>query len=180
MKHRLADAARHPRRLAFVAALAAIGGGGGALAEEGRSAYTTLDLSACDALERAEIGAVFQCEGHEGWPLFVSTGDLRYDVDVGRRNDAFFTINAFNELGETVEWRYGPGDRGLRAIIVRYYYFDERPEPYASDLAVIAAPTERRGSCYLAMIPADASPSQNEVARRVADLADVLQCIEHP
>lgn len=169
-----------PRRLTALAllALSTAATAHAQSAQEAWSAYSTLDLNGCKVLEQYEQGAVLRCDGHNGERLFISEGDLRFDVDLRAQNEQFFTISPFNSLGETVEWRYGPGDEGLRAIIVRYYYYNGGPEPYASELAVITPPSEFRESCYVALVPGNARPSQNEVARQIADVANYVSCIE--
>lgn len=147
-------------------------------ATTGESFYTSLDFNQCVVLSEYENGAELECPGHNGAPLFITEGDLRIDVDVAEPNGAFFTINSWNYLGDTVEWRYGPPERGLRAVIVRYHFDTPDRRDVPSVLAVIASPTERRGSCYLALVRADAKPSQNEAARMIADLADELPCTD--
>ena len=148
---------------------------------EGDSAYTKLDLDKCELLNFSDEGggsASFYCEGHRGVPLYVAEGDLRFTISVGDSGGGFVTPAPFNTLGDTIEWRYAPGGRELKAIIIRYHLADPSGAGRGtSELAVIAAPTGDRRSCYLAFVKASAKPSQNEAARAIADLADELQCI---
>ena len=163
--------------LALGASLAA----GAARAEEGFSRYTALDLDACQILaqDREHGGVALRCSGDNGVPLYVSEGDLRFTVAVGEPEGGFVTPAPFNWLGDTVEWRYGRGERGLRAVIIRYYLSNPEGDGVGStELAVIAAPTAERPSCYLAFIKPDEKPSQNEAAREVADMADEYLCLQ--
>ena len=136
-----------------------------------QSRYT--QIAGCETLETFEEGggSVQRCPGVQGVPLFVSEGDLRYDVDAGVRNDAFETPGGFNALGETVEWRLRDG-RPF-AIIVRYRV--EGPDGTAgarrSDLAVIRVGRDGAPGCLVGYVGADAAPDQNTAARRLADRA---------
>lgn len=80
---------------------------------ENRSVYTDLDLAACrqeppvadDPLE----SGVWWCDGHDGVPVRVSEGDLRFFVSYGenaaKETAASETLPAFNTLGRKIEWR---------------------------------------------------------------------------
>ena len=143
--------------------------GGGRPADDGRSAYTNLDLGACETLrEYEESGGVeLRCPGYQGVPLFVSRGDLRYDVDAGVPNDAWETPTPFNSLGETVEWRLRDGEPS--AVIVRYQIAGPSGRDERSRLAVIAVGREGAPGCLVGYVGADAEPSQNAAARALAD-----------
>ena len=133
------------------------------------SAYT--EIEGCETLRTFEEGggAEQRCPGVGGVPLFVSEGDLRYDVDAGAPNGAFTTPSGFNSLGTTVEWRLRDGEPF--AVIVRYDV--EGPGGTAaerrSDLAVIKVGREGVPGCLVGYVPADAAPDQNTAARRLAD-----------
>ena len=134
-----------------------------------RSAYTR--IADCETIETFEEsgGAVQRCPGYGGVPLYVTEGDLRYDVDAGVRNDAFETPSGFNALGETVEWRL----RGGRPFAVIARYAVDGPRGTAaerrSDLAVVKAGRNGAPGCLVGYVPADAEPDQNTAARRLAD-----------
>ena len=134
-----------------------------------RSAYTR--IADCETIEMFEesVGAVQRCPGYGGVPLYVTEGDLRYDVDAGVRNDAFETPSGFNALGETVEWRL----RGGRPFAVIARYAVDGPGGTAaerrSDLAVVKVGREGAPGCLVGYVAADAKPDQNTAARRLAD-----------
>ena len=131
------------------------------------SAYT--EIAGCETLRvYEESGGVEQrCPGYGGVPLFVSEGDLRYDVDAGVPNGVFTTASPFNAIRPTVEWRLRDG-RPF-AVIVRYDLDAGDGGPTASELAVISVGTEGAPGCLVGWVPADAAPSQNEAARALAD-----------
>ena len=126
------------------------------------SAYTDLDLDACTVLEVFEEGggAAFECRGYQDIPVYVTEGDLRFDVDVGVKNDRFDTPPAFNTLGDKIEWRMKNGEPF--AVIVRYLLddggMDELPKG-ASWLAAIKIGTETASGCTAGYVNALA-PSQ--------------------
>ena len=129
------------------------------------------EVSGCETIETFEEsgGYVQRCSGYQGTPVYVSLGDLRYDVDVGVRNDDFETPVGFNDLGGTVEWRLRDG-RPF-ALIVRYRV--EGPGGTAAErrsgLAVIKVGREGAPGCLVGYVPARAAPDQNTAARRLAD-----------
>ena len=135
-----------------------------------RSVYTDLDLDACETLRTYEEGGgvELRCPGYDGADLFVSEGDLRFDLDAGVPNGMFTTQPAFNTLGDRVEWRLVDGEPV--AVIVRYRMEagDGAPPP-RDELAVITVGTEGSPGCLVDWVPADASPSPNEAARALAD-----------
>lgn len=142
---------------------------GGDEASGVESVYT--EIAGCTTLETFEEGggSVQRCPGARGVPLFVSLGDLRYDVDAGVRNDSWDTPSGFNALGTTVEWRLRDG--APFAVIVRYEIEGPggTPAERRSDLAVIAVGREGRPGCLVGYVPASARPDQNTAARRLAD-----------
>ncbi len=136
-----------------------------------QSRYT--QVADCETIETFEKsgGSIRRCAGYDGTPLYVTEGDLRYDVDVGVRNDAFTTPSGFNALGKTVEWRLRDGEPF--AVIVRYQV--EGPGGTAaerrSDLAVLTVGREGAPGCLVGYVEAGAAPDQNTAARRLADRA---------
>ena len=139
------------------------------------SVYTDLDLDECEMLGSDEIGGhvELRCPGYRGIDLFVTEGDLRFDVDVGVPNDIWTSQLPFNYLGETVEWRLRDGVPF--AVIIRYhlddgtYDFDGGTSKLPPLLAVITVGREGSPGCIVGWVPVDARPSQNEAARRLAD-----------
>ena len=146
-------------------------------AEGVQSAYT--EIAGCETIESFEEGGglVQRCPGYQGTPLYVSEGDLRYDVDAGVRNGAFETPSGFNELGKTVEWRLRDGQPF--AVIARYTTDGPggTPAERRSELAVIKVGQQDAPGCLVGYVAADASPSQNAAARRLADReAEAFSC----
>ena len=144
------------------------------------SAYTKLDLESCRVLDQSTDEGSWvelRCAGYEGIELFVSEGDLRFDVDAGVPNETFQTIMAFNELGETVEWRLREGEPF--ATIIRYRDVSMQGGE-RSVLAVDKIGTTGAPGCRVAQIAGD-TPRANARARAVADAdAATFDCAKEP
>ena len=144
------------------------------------SAYTKLDLESCRVLDQSTDEGSWvelRCAGYEGIELFVSEGDLRFDVDAGVPNETFQTIMAFNELGETVEWRLREGEPF--ATIIRYRDVSMQGGE-RSVLAVDKIGTTGAPGCRVAQIAGD-TPRANARARASADAdAATFDCAKEP
>ncbi len=139
--------------------------------EDIQSVYTDLNLDDCEVLQTFEEGGgvELRCPGYKNIPLFVSEGDLRFDIDVGVPNDQWTSQSAFNTLGEKVEWRLRNG-RPF-AVIIRYHldHGSGTGERLPSVLAVLTVGREGSPGCLVGWVPANAKPNQNEAARQLAD-----------
>jgi hypothetical protein len=134
------------------------------------SVYTPLDLSACQTLESFGDGGRYRCPGLDGLPVFVSEGDLRFDVDYGTANESFDGFGAFNDIGKTIEWRLR-GGKPFAAIL--RYSLDIAGEDgemrKGSVLQVSKIGTEGRPGCAVAYVDAVANKNANGLARDTAD-----------
>lgn len=131
------------------------------------SVYTKLDVGRCRVLERIEEGesVSWRCPGHAGIPLFVSTGDGRYDVDAGVDNGEWEALGGFHTLGPRVEWRLRRG----RPIAIIFRYIQSGPDqPPGTRIAVETIGRAGRPGCLISMIDG-AFPNANAVARERAD-----------
>jgi len=144
------------------------------------SAYTPLDLDDCDVLDRSiDEGnwVELRCAGYRGIPLFVSEGDLRFDVDAGVANENFQTVMAFNTLGDRVEWRLREGEPF--ATIIRYRDVGT-PGTTRTILAVDRIGRPGAPGCRVAQIAGD-TPGANRRARQIADAeAAAFDCAQEP
>lgn len=139
-----------------------------ALAGTPTSAYTPLNLDACEIVSVAHAGEGDwlnrRCPGRNGVTLFVSEDDARFDVDAGVDNGEWESPTQLNELGPQLEWRL-EGGRPF-ALIYRYNI----PEAMAggrSMLAVESIGRTGRPGCLVALLRA--TPAANARARRIAD-----------
>jgi len=139
-----------------------------ALAGAPTSAYTRLNLDACEIVSVAHAGEGDwmnrRCPGRNGITLFVSEDDARFDVDAGVHNDEWESASQLNELGPQLEWRL-EGGRPF-ALIYRYNI----PEAMAggrSMLAVESIGRTGRPGCLVALLRA--TPAANARARQIAD-----------
>lgn len=137
--------------------------------------YTTLDLEQCTLLDsETEEGtsASWRCPGFGETALLVEEGDGRFDVDAGVKNDRFETLAAFNDLGETFEWRLRDGV----PVAVIFRYRDATPEGQGRTvLAVEKVGTASVPGCRVAQV-AGAAPDANEAARDLADTSPGFVC----
>lgn len=143
------------------------------------SAFGTLDLEECEELSRQEEGdsASYRCDPIAGVPIFVQTGDGRFDLDAGVENDRFQTINAFNEIAPRVEIRMDDGDPF--AVIFRYRDVSLQSNN-RTVLAVESIGTAGSPGCRIAQIGYGAGAA-NQRAREIADLsAGSTECAEAP
>ena len=150
-------------------------------AEKGyTSSYTKLDLDKCRVLDKSTgegSWIEFRCEGLQDIPLFVSEGDGRFDVDAGIKNGDFATIGAFNELGDTIEWRLRDG----KPFAVIFRYSDVTMG--SGDRSVLAVETIGRDGvpgCRVAQIDGSTSRA-NRRAREIADTEAInFDCGKEP
>lgn len=138
------------------------------------SVYTPLDLDRCRVIERIEEGASvrWRCPGHAAVPLYVNSGDGRFDLDAGIDNNEWESLNPFNHLGPRVEWRMG--GRGPVAVIYRIIV-DHRESPFRSALIVESIGRRGRPGCLTAVVNG-ALPNANALARIAADRAAAFRC----
>lgn len=133
------------------------------------SAYTEINLAQCQSLsaDAESDSAAWRCPGYEGVPVFIASGDLRYDVDAGVDNGNFETMPPFNENPTRIEWRLRDGLPF--AIIYRLTLAtNEQTEWSGSALGIDTVGTAERPGCTIAWIDG-AVPNANEVARQIAD-----------
>lgn len=138
-----------------------------AAAQRASSAYTPLNPDRCRVIERVDEGASvrWRCPGHAGIPLFLNTGDERYDLDAGIDNQEWESIGPMNAPGPAVEWRLRNG-RPI-AIIYRLTPFPGA-EGAAPTLIVETIGTRGRRGCEVARVNAQRADA-NARARAEAD-----------
>ncbi|MCE7028614.1 hypothetical protein [Jiella avicenniae] len=134
------------------------------------SAYTKLDLDACDVLKEYEEGGGIdlQCAGYAGIPVFVSEGDLRTVVAFGEESQNGGTFGPFNSPGETVEWRLS-GKEPFAAILRFHLDPGDGSGKTASVLGVYTIGGKGRESCPVGYVDASVNANANVLARKVAD-----------
>lgn len=143
------------------------------------SAYTPLDLDRCRVIERIEEGESvrWRCPGLAGIPLFINSGDGRFDLDAGIDNGQWESLPQFNRPGPRVEWRRRAG-RPF-AVIYRLVTAGADQEP-GSVLGVETIGRPGRPGCLIALI-GGALPNANALARSVADRqAPAFRCGRDP
>jgi D-aminopeptidase len=138
-----------------------------AAAAQPASAYTNVDLDRCRVVSRVEEGAsvIWRCAGYRGVPLFVLSGDDRFDVDAGIDNNVWESPGRFSAPPARVEWRLREG-RPF-AIIYRLSLSGYQ-EPTTTVLAVETIGRAGAPGCVIAWVPGS-MPNANAAARAHAD-----------
>jgi hypothetical protein len=144
------------------------------------SAYTDLDLDACQTLAEDPMGVSLRCAGYGDFPVFFKESDLRQSVIFGAVDPelidgAFESFEAFNHVNTKIEWRLDNRGRPVAAIL---RWFIDNPGPDGSStkasrgeiLVVSKVATENDvGSCFVALVDAKANANANLLARQAAD-----------
>jgi hypothetical protein len=141
----------------------------------GSSVYTPVDLDRCTIVQEIpeeEGFTVWRCRGHAAIPLFVSSGEGRFDIDAGLDSGEFEFFSSFNRPAPRLEWRLH--GRVPVAIIYRLLLepFESAP---ASVLIVKTIGRAGRPGCRIATIDGTL-PNANELARAAADRAPRFRC----
>lgn len=141
------------------------------------SAYTRLDIDACQRIDRGEdpVSATWRCAGYANLALFVRNADDRYDLDAGIETEESRFADTFDYPGETVEWRLFNGT----PFAMIYRLKNANPDrPPSSVLVVESVGRGTKPGCRVAEIPGSRR-NANEQARAVADrlLATPARCL---
>jgi hypothetical protein len=145
------------------------------------SRYTGLSEKVCRELKVSdEDGASYEgeCPGVGGYKLRLLEGDLRQSIDVVTPAKktyqlAFWNISsAFSYVGDKAEWRMK--GRNPIALIVRFNASEDPEDPEKKTSYLIIAKITKQEVCVTDVLKP--SPSQNEQARRTADLAPSRPC----
>jgi hypothetical protein len=156
-------------------------------AEEVASVYTKIDLAACQVLsapsaEDSTIGGSWMCTGYQGQPVYVAEGDLRmfvaFGADAANEPAATQTLQQFNTINETLEWRLRGGVPF--ATILRWFPSGDDGTSSGSVL-IVTQLLPGGGTCQIARIDARANKNANVLARQAADaLAGQFNCNAPP
>jgi hypothetical protein len=142
-----------------------------------KSLYTTIELKSCRQTSVQPDRGAWLCPGLEGYPVYISTADLRTFVSVGpepeKRRAALQTLGSSNSLFRgtagraTLEWRFVKRDGKVvpYATIQRYF---TRSGPHSGEVLVVTKITDNE-DCHVAHIDALANPDAIALARLIAD-----------
>ena len=139
------------------------------------SAYTPLALDKCRALptdpDDPLAGGAWLCTGYRGIVVRVEENDERVYVSYGPHAAdepaASETLPAFNDVGETIEWRLDGSGRPF-ATIFRFHTGSEDNRGSSLVVTRLAPPGH---VCRVGIVDAVANPdaNANAIARAVAD-----------
>lgn len=141
----------------------------------GSSVYTPLDLNRCTIVEEIleEEGFTrWRCPGHAAIPLFVSSGEGRFDIDAGLDSGDFEFFGTLNRPAPRLEWRM----RGGVPVAIIYRLLLE-PFDSASGSVLIVKTIGRAGRAGCRIATVDGTlPDANARARAAADRAPGFRC----
>ena len=157
-----------------------------ALAAE--SVYTKLNLDKdCTWHSTYELGASAYCQGHKGYPVHFSEGDLRQMVRYGYPASIlgqWESFAQFNRINDTIEWRVKdniPYAAILRRFIENTDNNGNTSKAREGQVLVVSkvASHEQPYSCVIGYVDAKANRNANQLARDIADeLAFSFKCLE--
>ena len=156
------------------------------------SVYTSVAKKDCKSIEDSETDPnapidyyTGHCKGQNGYTVVVSGGDIRYDVSLlySGRAIQLTQIGSFHDMGaDKVEWRGAVGANGqiskFDALIYRLnvgVYNVDTTETVYSDILYVARLNGAK-SCIVGKV--SRATNMNEQARKIADNAASLPCIE--
>ncbi len=145
------------------------------------SAYSDLDLDACQTIEEDNMGGTYKCGGYKDYPIYFKEGDLRQSMAYGHVaqiliDEGFQSFGAFNHVNTKIEWRLDANGMPIAAIL-RWFIENSNPETGAVDdasrgqvLVISRVAGQNDGmSCVVGYVDALANKNANELARQIAD-----------
>lgn len=152
-----------------------------AMAGEISSAYTDIDLEkGCSVFSASEEEGPFAnlvCNGWQGYPVLIFSGDLRESVFYGFLPDAdlpWESFSAFNSTGSRIEWRIEKdGSRSVPFATIHRWSVNADPEDPDRQTEVLVVEkvgqVDKRDGCAVGLVLATGNPQANEAARQIAD-----------
>ena len=141
----------------------------------GSSVYAPLDLGRCAIVEEVPEEEGFtrwRCPGHAAIPLFVSSGEGRFDVDAGLDSGEFEYFGSLNRPAPRLEWRL---HGGMPVAIIYRLLLEPFESTSGSVLIVKTIGRAGRAGCRIATVDGTL-PDANELARAAADRAPRFRC----
>jgi len=152
-----------------------------AFAAQMSSAYTEIRAdSDCSVFEINEEGGEFAqmiCPGWKGYPVIISTGDLReslfYGFPPAGQALVWESFGPFNSTGPKIEWRIETDGQKAVPIATIHRWFVSDPEDSVRKTEVLVV--EKVGQlgvgdgCTVGLVVATGNAKANETARRIAD-----------
>ena len=141
----------------------------------GNSVYTPLDLDRCTIVEERPDEEGFtrwRCPGHGAIPVFVSSGEGRFDIDAGLDSGEFEFFSNLNRPAPRLEWRM----RGNVPVAIIYRLFIEPFQSAPGSVLIVKTiGGAGRPGCRIATIDGTL-PDANALARAAADRAPRFRC----
>jgi hypothetical protein len=135
------------------------------------SSYTDVDVDDCEMIGSDEVGATWQCEGLNGYPVVISEGDLRMTVSYGENAMDEVAMSQgfgpFNRLGAKMEWLAPKDDPDNPVATILRWYLQKGEGPGESQILVVTQ-LQPGAVCQVAWVDATANKNANELAREAA------------
>ena len=135
------------------------------------SSYTDVDVDDCEMISSDEVGATWQCEGLNGYPVVISEGDLRMTVSYGENAMDEVAMSQgfgpFNRLGAKMEWLSFKDDPDNPVATILRWYLQKGEGPGESQILVVTQ-LQPGAVCQVAWVDATANKNANELAREAA------------
>jgi len=152
-----------------------------AAAGEISSAYTDIDAEkTCSVFSANEEGGEFAnlaCNGWQGYPVLIYSGDLRESVFYGFPPDgdlapAWESFSAFNSTGPKIEWRIETdGPRSVPFATIHRWFVSadaENPDRQTEVLVVEkVGQLHERAGCAVGLVLATGNAKANDAARKI-------------
>lgn len=144
---------------------------------------TYTSLADCERVQSYDEGGGYEdkCEAPGDWSVTYTQSDLRENIVLVDGEGEEYAIDAstliangaFNELGDTVEWRSAEAGGEPRALIFRMNV--ARPDPMEADRSVLGIVRLDGPVCLVGTVPP--GPGQNVAARKLADRRNFPDCL---
>lgn len=145
-----------------------------------KSVYTSLAAKACKPTAKSsDDGYEGICPGVGGYKLLAMEGDLRQNIHVIAPGGKKFDLNFwgfygnFSSVGEKAEWRVKAGKP--IALIARYNVSNAEDSSKITSYLLVSK-ISRTQSCVVKFV--EPGPNQNATARKFADTAANMSCLE--
>ncbi len=145
------------------------------------SAYTEIDTQkSCSVFSSNEEGGEFAnlaCNGWNGYPVLIYSGDLRESVFYGFPPEGdlpWESFAAFNASGPRIEWRIETdGSRAVPFATIHRRFVNADPDnpERRTEVLVVSkvGAVDQRDGCVVGLVLATGNPGANEAARKLAD-----------
>ena len=156
--------------------------------EDQGAIYTSIDRKDCLTIDTSEWGGEFEdyysaeCPGVGGYRVFISGGDLRYNLSLGYQGQLIegYRLLQFHNMGAAkIEWRYArrkdTAQVAYKALIYRLSYPQMDSEKARELSMLVVMRLQGKKSCVIGII--EQQKDMNQKARALAQNTSI-GCME--